>query len=62
MEQGYQKIGTINRTVLRRRPVGPVDWQALPPRGWCVCCGGEIFAIRQERCRRCRRTTGKLAN
>jgi len=58
MEQ-YQKFGTINRTVnrpvLRVRPYFPVDWQALPPRGWCVCCRAEVYRAGQERCDRCRR-------
>ena len=50
----YQRIGTINRTVLRQRPFWPVDWQALPPWGWCLRCGAEVYRPREELCRRCK--------
>ena len=49
----YGRIGTIKRTVLRRRPWWSVDWQALPPYGWCVCCGAEVFRPGREVCKRC---------
>ena len=51
---GYQNLGTINRTVLLRRPVGCVDWNALPPWHWCVRCGGEVFVRGQSLCHRCK--------
>lgn len=50
---GYQKIGTIRRTVLRRWPVGLVDVQSLPPWGWCPRCGGEVYRRGAEVCGRC---------
>ena len=49
----YQNIGTIKRTVLVRMPWWAVDLQALPPRSWCVRCGGEVYG-RGEVCRRCK--------
>lgn len=52
--EAYHKIGTLRRTVLRRMPLGLVDLQALPPRGWCVRCGAEIYRRGQDRCNRCR--------
>ena len=52
---GYQRFGTINRTVLLRRPWWPVDWQSVPPYGWCVRCGSEVFAPGREQCDRCSR-------
>ncbi len=52
---GYQNFGTINRTVLRRRPVGLVDWNGLPPWGWCERCGGEVFQWGRCLCHRCQR-------
>ena len=49
----YQKLRVINRTVFS----GPVLWladrQALPPRGWCVRCGAEIYRQGEELCSRC---------
>ena len=53
--EAYQRNSTIKRTVLRRRPIFPVDWQALPPYGWCVRCGAEVYTPGQELCVRCRR-------
>lgn len=50
----YQNFGTIKRTVLRRWPVGLVDFQSLPPWGWCERCGREVFAPGARLCRRCR--------
>lgn len=51
----YQRIGTINRTVLQQRPLWPTDWQALPPWGWCARCGAEVYRPREELCKRCAR-------
>lgn len=58
----YQRYGTINRTVLRRRPVGLVDWQGLPPWGWCVRCGREVFQKGRLRCDRCRGVAATIKN
>ncbi len=52
---GYQNFGTINRTVLLWRPMGLVDWNGLPPWGWCVRCGGEVFVRGRRLCHRCGR-------
>ena len=52
MEQ-YQKFGTIKRTILTARPYWLVDWQALPPMGWCVVCGREVYGPGEEKCGRC---------
>ena len=49
----YQRFGTINRTILRQRPWWPVDWQSLPPRGWCAYCGAEVYRPGREVCSRC---------
>ena len=49
----YQRFGTIKRTVLVELPWWPVDFQALPPRGWCAKCGSEVYRKGQVRCRRC---------
>ena len=54
----YRRFGTIKRTI-RQRPVLPVDWQALPPYGWCVCCGAEVFEREEERCARCSYSNGQ---
>lgn len=49
----YQRFGAINRTVF----CGPVLWladrQALPPKGWCVRCGAEVYRAGREMCTRC---------
>ena len=31
------------------------DTQADIPKGWCICCGSEVFDRGQERCIRCRK-------
>ena len=31
------------------------DRQALPPWGWCECCGAEVYRRGKTRCGRCRR-------
>ena len=42
-----------------RRPVrlwgayGLADRQALPPAGWCVRCGAEVYAPAEGLCGRC---------
>ena len=50
-------VGHRNRMVLRKRPFWAVDWQALPPMGWCVQCGAEVFAEGEELCGRCKKWT-----
>ena len=51
--KGYQRFGAIKRTI-HRLPRGLYDLQALPPRGWCVCCGAEVYAQGQELCEECK--------
>ncbi len=57
MLQVYPFFRTIKRTVVRpvRRGVvwHRVDVQALPPPGWCVGCGAEVYI--GEVCERCKR-------
>ena len=60
--EAYQRIGTFKRTVLRRMPLGLVDLQALPPRGWCVLCGKEIYAPGRGVCRKCWSLRGTCRN
>lgn len=48
----YQRFRAIKRTIFKR-PVGLVDWQALPPMGWCAGCGREIYGPGRELCERC---------
>lgn len=49
----------------KRRPVRlgirPVflDPQADIPRGWCECCGAEVFHPHQRQCQGCRDTKGE---
>lgn len=58
MEQGYHANRTINRTVLRRLPLGLFDWQSLPPRGWCESCRREIYEPNKRLCPRCHQSHG----
>jgi hypothetical protein len=37
-----------------RMPLWPlVDLQALPPAGWCVGCGAEVYAEHTDLCKCC---------
>ena len=38
------------------------DLQAELPRGWCTCCGSEVFQEGQERCIHCRKAKGENTN
>ena len=51
----YQRIRTIKRTVFQGVAWWQEDIQALPPRGWCVRCGAEVFRPGRELCRRCQK-------
>ena len=51
--KGYQRFGAIKRTICRR-PLVLHDFQALPPRGWCVCCGAEVYGAGEEVCEECK--------
>ena len=53
--EGNGPSGGTVRPVLGRRPWGAVDVQALPPYGWCRCCGGEVYEKGRQLCRRCGR-------
>lgn len=44
----------IPRPTRPHLPLGLVDLQSLPPRGWCKTCGGEIYRPNADHCTRCR--------
>lgn len=58
---GNMEVRTICLDSHGRKPVrlcgtvGLVDRQALPPWGWCECCGAEVYRSGKTRCGRCRR-------
>ena len=58
---GNMEVRTICLDSHGRRPVrlcgavGLADRQALPPLGWCACCGAEVYRPGKSRCERCRR-------
>ncbi len=63
----YHENSTINGTIPRRpirpiTPLGLVDYQSLPPRGWCVTCGGEIYRPNREKCPKCRPAELRIDN
>lgn len=43
------------RPTSQRRPIFMQDPQQIPPRGWCVECGAEIYEADSELCPRCLR-------
>lgn len=55
MPTPYQRNCPINRTVIHRIPLGLVDFQGLPPYGWCEKCGAEVYRPVQTLCFRCRK-------
>ena len=55
----YQKKREIKRTVFRGVVLWPEDLQALPPWGWCVRCGAEVYRPGKECCRRCEKEIQK---
>ena len=49
----YRIKRTRKRTDRRLRPL--MDFQALPPAGWCSRCKAEVYRLGEEYCSRCRR-------
>jgi len=50
----YQDFGTKKRTILRLPVAVGRDAQGLPPWGWCVGCGKEVYEKGAAVCHRCR--------
>ncbi len=53
----YQKPGRRRPVYVGTYPPG-TDIQGAVPRGWCLCCGGEVFSATEDFCLRCRRIWG----